>query len=129
MSTEPAKTRAWTLQLFLHKYGWKPSDTCDCGEEDHTMELIIRRCPIFSYQGVPNDLLISLLGKSHDNLVGLVVSMYSYGSQDTRFESRVGIRLVLGLSVIIPPRSKDIGDINPRASVSMFNINHFVFPR
>ncbi|CAH2240363.1 jg17358 [Pararge aegeria aegeria] len=30
--------------------------TCACGEEDQTMEDIIHCSPIFSYQGLPNDL-------------------------------------------------------------------------
>ncbi|CAH2232882.1 jg1202 [Pararge aegeria aegeria] len=40
---------------FLHKWGWNLL-TCACGEEDQAMEHIIQRCPIFSYQGLPNDL-------------------------------------------------------------------------
>ncbi|CAH2232596.1 jg10157 [Pararge aegeria aegeria] len=50
------RTGHGSCNYLLHKWGWKPSATYVCSEEDHAMDHIIHRCPIYSYQGLPNDL-------------------------------------------------------------------------
>ncbi|KAI8431898.1 hypothetical protein MSG28_004452 [Choristoneura fumiferana] len=41
---------------FRHKWGWRDSALCECGEEAQTMEHIVQRCPLHSYLGSPGDL-------------------------------------------------------------------------
>ncbi|KAI8434197.1 hypothetical protein MSG28_012309 [Choristoneura fumiferana] len=41
---------------FRHKWGWRDSALCECGEEAQTMEHIVQRCPLHSYSGSPGDL-------------------------------------------------------------------------
>ncbi|XP_061710691.1 uncharacterized protein LOC133520334 [Cydia pomonella] len=41
---------------FQHKWAWKESPLCECGEEEQTIEHIFRRCPLHFYPGPAEDL-------------------------------------------------------------------------